>query len=50
MADFGLSTVDNVEGMTWGPGLRTGERSLLLVSDDNFAANQVTQVVALALR
>jgi hypothetical protein len=50
MADFGLSTVDNIEGMTWGPRLRTGERSLLLVSDDNFSATQVTQVVALALR
>ncbi|MGQ0839502.1 esterase-like activity of phytase family protein [Actinokineospora sp.] len=50
MADLGLSTVDNIEGMTWGPTLRTGERTLLLVSDDNFAATQVTQVVALAVR
>jgi hypothetical protein len=50
MADLGLSTVDNIEGMTWGPKLRTGERTLLLVSDDNFAATQVTQVVALAIR
>jgi hypothetical protein len=50
MADLGLSTVDNVEGMTWGPKLRTGERTLLLVSDDNFSATQVTQVVALAIR
>jgi hypothetical protein len=50
LADFELSTVDNVEGMTWGPKLRTGERTLLLVSDDNFSATQVTQVIALALR
>jgi len=50
MADFGLSTVDNIEGMTWGPRLRTGERTLLLVSDDNFSATQVSQVVALAIR
>lgn len=50
LADVGLSTVDNVEGMTWGPTLRTGERTLLLVSDDNFAPSQVTQVIALALR
>jgi hypothetical protein len=50
LADFPLSTVDNVEGMTWGPRLRTGERTLLLVSDDNFSATQVTQVIALAVR
>ncbi|MBK1784593.1 esterase-like activity of phytase family protein [Prauserella cavernicola] len=50
LADLPLSHVDNIEGMTWGPRLATGERSLLLVSDDNFSANQVTQVIALALR
>lgn len=50
IAGFPLSTVDNVEGVTWGPRLRSGERTLLLVSDDNFAASQVTQVIALALR
>ncbi|MFF9146919.1 esterase-like activity of phytase family protein [Streptomyces sp. NPDC014861] len=53
VADFhtlGLSTVDNTEGMTWGPVLPSGERSLVLVSDDNFDAEAVTQIVALALR
>jgi hypothetical protein len=50
LADFGLSTVDNIEGMTWGPTLRSGEQTLLLVSDDNFAATQVSQVIALAIR
>ncbi|SFA80772.1 Uncharacterized conserved protein [Amycolatopsis marina] len=50
LADLGLTTVDNVEGMTWGPRLPTGERTLLLVSDDNFSPSQVTQFVALALR
>ncbi|KOG23916.1 3-phytase [Streptomyces viridochromogenes] len=53
VADFhtlGLSTVDNTEGMTWGPDLPTGERSLILVSDDNFADDAVTQIVALAVR
>jgi hypothetical protein len=50
LADFPLSTVDNVEGMTWGPKLPSGERTLLLVSDDNFAATQVTQIIALAVR
>ncbi len=49
LADFKLSTVDNVEGMTWGPRLPNGERSLVLVSDNNFAATQVTQFIALAV-
>lgn len=48
-ADLGLSTVDNLEGMTWGPKLPDGERSLILVSDNNFSATQVTQFVALAV-
>jgi 3-phytase len=47
--DLPLSTVDNVEGMTWGPRLPSGERTLVLVSDDNFAAEEITQVIALAL-
>ncbi|ALG14411.1 esterase-like activity of phytase family protein [Kibdelosporangium phytohabitans] len=50
LADFGLSKVDNIEGITWGPDVGRGERSLILVSDDNFSAGQVTQVVALAVR
>ncbi|MFD1051257.1 esterase-like activity of phytase family protein, partial [Kibdelosporangium lantanae] len=50
LADLKLSTVDNIEGVTWGPRLPSGERTLLLVSDDNFATNQVTQIVALAVR
>ncbi|EOD66840.1 esterase-like activity of phytase family protein [Amycolatopsis vancoresmycina] len=48
-ADLGLSTVDNLEGMTWGPKLPHGERSLILVSDNNFSPTQVTQFVALAV-
>lgn len=50
LADYPLSTVDNVEGMTWGPRLPSGERTLILISDDNFAADQVSQVIALAIR
>lgn len=50
LADFRLSTVDNIEGVTWGPDLGRGERSLILVSDDNFSSAQVTQIVALAVR
>jgi hypothetical protein len=50
LAGLKLSTVDNIEGITWGPALAGGERALLLVSDDNFSATQVTQIVALAVR
>ncbi|MEV0244972.1 esterase-like activity of phytase family protein [Nocardia sp. NPDC050712] len=48
--ELGLRTVDNIEGLTWGPRLPSGERTLLLVSDDNFSDKQSTQFVALALR
>ena len=46
-AQLGLRTVDNLEGMTWGPRLASGERVLLLVSDNNFNPAQVTQFLAL---
>jgi len=32
-------TPDNVEGITWGPRLADGSRSLILVADDNFGFN-----------
>ncbi|MET8981127.1 esterase-like activity of phytase family protein [Streptomyces sp. NPDC004539] len=44
----GLSRVDNVEGVTLGPRLPDGSRTVVLVSDNNFAARQVTQVIAFA--
>ncbi|PMQ11517.1 esterase-like activity of phytase family protein [Janthinobacterium sp. AD80] len=43
---LGLARVDNIEGMAWGPRLANGSRSLVLVSDDNFNAQQVTQILA----
>jgi len=42
--------LDNVEGMTFGPRLRHGERTLLLVSDNNFAASQFTQFLLFAIK
>ncbi len=42
--------LDNFEALTLGPRLPGGRRSLLLVSDDNFSAGQVTRVVALGTR
>jgi hypothetical protein len=42
--------LDNVEGMTFGPRLKHGRRSVVLVSDNNFAAAQFTQFLLFALR
>lgn len=42
-------TVDNLEGMSWGPTLANGHRTLVLVSDDNFSIRQVTQFLAFEL-
>lgn len=36
---------DNIEGMTFGPRLADGRRSLILISDNNFNPLQVTQVL-----
>ena len=41
--------LDNVEGMTFGPRLPDGRRSVVLVSDDNFAASQFTQFLLFAI-
>ena len=41
--------LDNVEGMTFGPRLKGGRRSVVLVSDNNFAATQFTQFLLFAL-
>lgn len=49
VADFahlGLSRLDNTEGMCWGPTLGNGRRTLVVVSDNNFSARQVTQFAA----
>jgi hypothetical protein len=41
--------LDNLEGMTFGPQLPGGKRSILLISDDNFRREQVTQVLLFQL-
>jgi hypothetical protein len=46
--DLGIP-LDNVEGLTFGPRLRGGSRSVVLVSDNNFAAAQFTQFLLFAL-
>lgn len=50
LGTIGLPHLDNIEGVTWGPRLPTGERTLVFVSDDNFNPSQVTQLVAVAVR
>ncbi|WP_433870473.1 esterase-like activity of phytase family protein [Saccharopolyspora sp. CA-218241] len=49
-ARFPLPRMDNFEGMAWGPRLPTGERTLLVVSDDNFWPGENNRFVALAVR
>jgi hypothetical protein len=38
--------LDNIEGITFGERLANGHRSLILVSDNNFAGSQFTQFLA----
>lgn len=47
-ADLGL-TLDNIEGMTFGPQLPDGRQSLVVVSDNNFSETQFTQVLTFAV-
>ena len=49
MDELGMM-VDNVEGICFGPRLPNGNRSVLLVSDDNFSAQQQTQFWLLELK
>ncbi|WP_291014250.1 esterase-like activity of phytase family protein [Hydrogenophaga sp.] len=39
--------LDNIEAIAWGPVLANGNRSLILVSDNNFSRLQSTQFLAL---
>lgn len=41
--------LDNLEGMTEGPRLPDGSRSLLLISDDNFNDDQINQLLLFKL-
>ncbi|MEA5505282.1 esterase-like activity of phytase family protein [Halotia wernerae UHCC 0503] len=41
--------LDNIEGLTFGSKLPNGQRSLILISDDNFNSLQRTQILAFEL-
>jgi hypothetical protein len=47
--DLGIP-LDNVEGLTFGPRLRDGRRTVVLVSDNNFAATQFTQFLLFTMK
>lgn len=42
------TTIDNLEGMAWGPRLADGRKSLILAADDNFSSEQTSQFLAFA--
>ena len=42
--------LDNIEGLTLGPKLPGGHRSLILISDNNFRSIQKTQILAFRLK
>lgn len=48
MDDLGIYT-DNVEGITFGPDLSNGHKSLILISDNNFLEKEKMQVFLLEI-
>lgn len=48
LGELGI-TLDNLEGMTFGPAQADGRPTLIVVSDNNFSATQVTQFLAFAV-
>ena len=48
LEDLGIY-LDNLEGMTTGPRLPDGSKSLLLISDDNFNDEQISQLLLFRL-
>lgn len=44
MDDLGIY-IDNIEGLTFGPKLENGHRSIVFVSDNNFSEKQKTQLL-----
>lgn len=49
LSELGI-TLDNLEGMAIGPRLSDGSQSLILVSDNNFKNEQVTQFLLFRLK
>ncbi len=49
MDSLGVFT-DNIEGICWGPKLANGNRSLLMIADNNFKSFQKSQLVLLEIK
>lgn len=49
LADYGI-VPDNIEGVTFGPTLANGRRTLIFVSDNNFSSTQTTQFLAFSFK
>lgn len=45
----GTKTVQNFEALAWGPKLADGRRSLLVMGDNNFSKNEITELVVFAV-
>jgi hypothetical protein len=43
-------TVENFEGLSWGPALPDGRRTLLVISDNNFSSKEKTQLLVFAVK
>ena len=46
LGSLALPRIDNIEGVSFGPDLPNGHRSLVMVSDNNFNPLQITQILA----
>jgi len=46
------NTIDNIEGMCFGPQLKDGSQTLIFISDNNLNkyGNQITQIIAFSLK
>ncbi|QDK39027.1 esterase-like activity of phytase family protein [Bdellovibrio sp. NC01] len=45
----GTKTIQNFEAMAWGPTLPDGRRSLLVMVDNNFSKNELTEFIVFAV-
>lgn len=45
----GDKKIQNFEGMAWGPRLEDGRKSLILLVDNNFSKNELTELIVFAV-
>jgi len=48
--DLNLPLLDNVEGISFGPRLANGQRTLVVISDNNFNKHEITQIIAFSVK